>query len=813
MNIKSTVCKRVLKSIISVLIALYSFSFGGENSFKIPTCPGNRITSALVDSSGMLWASTQGQGLYYLKLGEHIWKKAGAAGDFPNTENFYALAEDSQGRIWAGTDRWGVCIWNGKQWKTYTHKTALPGGRVFDISVSSVTGDVAVATSGGIAVYSPLTDSWKDITRADGLPEDQASALTFDRVGDLWVGFSTAGIARLTFKEGYKVCEFVQSKWQSDNARKLSQPPALFGMGLPSNLCNTLAVHDHAVFVGTTLGLGIRRGNRQIFMRGKDAVGKLKEIGGMNSSHSKLRPLPEDYVTSLHPVKEGVWIGFRSQGAILLNPVNMQYKNFVDNQSAEKKKGGTVSCFVDLPDGTVLAGIFGEGFRVVGKTAESKKQRLCLGDEIKHPGIFSIPGDREWKNALKQFQSLPSGEKTYGICFACDDWETQGDWCNRYGRHFSLRRSGKKSWGNIMHRFDRRKDSRGHFYDARVTLGPRKKVKDVWISGKLHEENTSSRIDLYNINDATRPCSEWSDQGYLHGASFNGPDLWVIVRVPAGENEISLYFNHPNSESVSRYDRDYLIEARFSDSRLPQNVLIGGEYASNELPGTAVDLELSRMMSVPVFARTRCRDFGRSGVYKIFYTDRPGFYFFRISGNGSREVTLGGIFLNACQENTYQNMKMPSPPELFSVRKTDVPENLLNAWTNCFINRASSLSHLYSSQKLLLYTFRKLWKNPSVPGILKENWKWHLKIWDEKDIKAFEGKMLETWLTMQLRDSYYRSSDKYPDSPNVIDFTPKEIIMMDIWKVDWKQFIPGTKQYKESNVDKMRSRLDEYFNR
>lgn len=92
--------------------------------------------------------------------------------------------------------------------ETYTRKTTLPGGRVFDISVSSATGDVAVATSGGIAIYSPLTDSWKDVTRADGLPEDQVSALAFDRSGDLWVGFLTAGMARMTLKDEYKTCEF-----------------------------------------------------------------------------------------------------------------------------------------------------------------------------------------------------------------------------------------------------------------------------------------------------------------------------------------------------------------------------------------------------------------------------------------------------------------------------------------------------------------------------------------------------------------------------------------------------------------------------
>ena len=129
------------------------------------------------------------------------------------------------------------------------------------------------------------------------------------------------------------------------------------------------------------------------------------------------------------------------------------------------------------------------------------------------------------------------------------------------------------------------------------------------------------------------------------------------------------------------------------------------------------------------------------------------------------------------------------------------------------MKRADSPFHLRLSQKLLLYTFRKLWNEASVPDPLKENWKWHLKIWDEGDIKKLEQKMLETWSTEQMKDSYYRSSYKFPNSPNVIDFTPQEIRMMDRWKVDWKQFIIGTKQYSESNVNKMRLRLNEYFNR
>ena len=171
-----------------------------------------------------------------------------------------------------------------------------------------------------------------------------------------------------------------------------------------------------------------------------------------------------------------------------------------------------------------------------------------------------------------------------------------------------------------MHRFDQRKDSRGYLYDARVTLGPRKKIKDAWISGKFYEENAASRICLYNINDATRPCSEWSDQGYMHGTFFDGPDLWVLVRVPAGKNEISLYFNQPLSNDISRYDRDYLIEARSVESRLPQEVLIQRNGKKSE---NIVNLELTRIMSLSVRS---VRDAGISGIMeyiKIFIRTGP----------------------------------------------------------------------------------------------------------------------------------------------------------------------------------------------
>lgn len=66
---------KLLGLMVSTLLALCSFSLGVENFSNLPPCPGSRITDALVDSSGILWASTQGEGLFYLELDKNVWKR------------------------------------------------------------------------------------------------------------------------------------------------------------------------------------------------------------------------------------------------------------------------------------------------------------------------------------------------------------------------------------------------------------------------------------------------------------------------------------------------------------------------------------------------------------------------------------------------------------------------------------------------------------------------------------------------------------------------------------------------------------------
>lgn len=114
---------------------------------------------------------------------------------FPKGKNFTCIAEDRQGRIWAGTDDSGVAVFNGREWKMYDRSNALNGEHVYALAISPVSGEVAVATSGGVSIYDPAGDSWKTLDRSTGLVEDQAASVGFDTRGNLWLAYACGGVS------------------------------------------------------------------------------------------------------------------------------------------------------------------------------------------------------------------------------------------------------------------------------------------------------------------------------------------------------------------------------------------------------------------------------------------------------------------------------------------------------------------------------------------------------------------------------------------------------------------------------------------
>lgn len=278
----------------------------------------------------MYGVAAEAGGVWKLEAG--TWRAMHREPGFPPTMNCYAIAEDLQGRIWVGTDNQGVAVWNGETWKTYDQLSGLLGERVFAIRISPVTGLVALATSGGLSLYDPAGKTWRGITRAEGLLEDQIEALAFTPGEDLHVAYQCGGVSSASRRDGYGKWRHSQARWYWDRGQRMRQPAERCGTFLPSNLCNAIAVQEErVVWIGTNAGLVRGINGKYLFTRGRDFQEKNKGLfGGMPKDYRPVESmvidpvpdlLPEDYVTALFPTPDGIWVGFRQQGAALVDAV------------------------------------------------------------------------------------------------------------------------------------------------------------------------------------------------------------------------------------------------------------------------------------------------------------------------------------------------------------------------------------------------------------------------------------------------------------------------------------------------------------
>ena len=107
---------------------------------QLPECPVRFIRGTLVAGDGSIWAVGEKESIYRLQIGDRTYEKSWLNMDyysgFPKGKNFTCIAEDRQGRIWAGTDDSGVAVFNGREWKMYDRSNALNGEHVYALAIS-----------------------------------------------------------------------------------------------------------------------------------------------------------------------------------------------------------------------------------------------------------------------------------------------------------------------------------------------------------------------------------------------------------------------------------------------------------------------------------------------------------------------------------------------------------------------------------------------------------------------------------------------------------------------------------------------------
>lgn len=756
--------QRIQRILIACLISLSSV-YGKDRTIEfsdqLPPCPAEYLTDCLLASDGSIWITSEGQGIYCLKplekaqAGKESWLDISYYHDLKKETNYYSIAEDKQGRIWVGTDNEGVSVFNGEKWKTYNRENALLGERIFDIAVSPVTGDVAIATSGGVNVFKPQTNQWLNLTRAEGLVEDQVETLAYDDKGNLWLGYACGGVSQLSEQQNYKIINTEQAKWYWDKENRVRQPIESFGSGLPSNLCNTiLPTKKGDILLGTNSGLAFKKGTSSWkYLRGEDCRDKNQGLWNVKvdrdiSSKAGVSLLPEDYVTCLAETKEGWWIGFRQKGAVLINPLNLK-KNKL-GIFPKNIKNPFVKSLLTLPNGSVYAATYGHG--IIKIHEEKKRNQLKVAEREDFPSFPPIPSiktrDELNQEAVKLNQVVDeeNNHKVKKIPYAVawkEDWATKGDWYGYYGKDYALL-CGTCNMGNdIIANLDVK-------IDSNQILGFHKQKEDS-LSVRPHNDNASLNPNvLFNPKTGTRIATEWSDNGEEYASKFDGPDIWTSIQVPEGYHSCSLYFyNYQGKDHNIGTWRDFIIEVR------------SGKLDEGE-----------KIQMAPILARSRVKDFHGSGVYKTFILSGPETYSIRILNNYSSDAILNGLFIS----------------------RMDLLKEKMNSIFNnkdvFLLNKKIPITPKGISQErsFLLSLYRHL------NAIEKETeFKKILNIWTSEDHEAVQKKFLEEWYHKQDEYAIYRSQEFFPFSPRTLPLTVDECEVIEYMGLDWKSYLPNSK--------------------
>jgi sugar lactone lactonase YvrE len=631
--------------------------------------PDSHIVSLARDLQGNVWIGTEDDGVYRYDPDadpDSQWSQF-TTNNGLGDNNAYSIACDQQGRIWVGELNHGVAVFNGDTWKNYDVLDGPIGERIFKIAVCPTDGDVWMATSAGLTRYSPDTDTWRNYTRADGLPSDQANGLAFDTKGNIYVGTQCDGIAIGSAVGGYKQWHTIPGPDQL--------PTTPVGSGLPSGLINDLLVtSDEKIYAATSAGLAFstNSGSSWEYIRGSDYAAKVRRFVGdappddwqpMSQINVKDLLLPEDYITCLaEDADTNIWLGFRTEGYAVLNSKADKIL-FHDTHRGGWLSDDYVTTMLPGDNFKRYVGSYGGGLAIPDLStnddvAQDSVQTNHATITATLPRSAKPPSLEEFNSYLKEINSVPYSREdaTPMVIPLEDDWKTEGEWIGRYGRfwivlcaNWSQRFTGHNLemndlWGAGWDvTYDARMglnhnpgDSLRYWLTALATADPRSlEMSPTFLHSRVMKNLTTWDVD--------RRQSEWDDHGEAYPRTQDGPHIYCSLNIPPGLFYLSLYdVNNDGHLGVNRF-RDYEISIRPHPGRSSLDI-ITPKYSIMRSFYDIVDFNKK-----PELAHARIDNFW-GGVYKRFLVRGPTTLTIQVNRNYSFNTLLNGVMLDLVDE-------------------------------------------------------------------------------------------------------------------------------------------------------------------
>jgi hypothetical protein len=563
---------------------------------------GALITCLAQDFHGHIWVGTEDTGVWSnnpIIPGGRTWVNYAATTGLAD-KTCTALLADSMGRVWAGTLNHGVSVFNGRIWQNYDDTAGPLGNHVTAIAENPIDHVIWIATENGISKYDQASGKWTYVTKADGLPSNQPSVISFDKTGTVYVGTDCDGIGVATAAGNYNDWRTVPGPFRPTHAGA--------GTGLPSEVINAISVGPSVIYVGTDWGLAETNdsGKTWHYIRGVDwkAIAK----GEYPPTTDKLTdPLSafmlSDRVTCLAQDGSGnLWVGHRDFGAEVFDT-----STFKRTGQTSTSNGDFITALLPTPIGLIF-GTYGSGVSILtGDTTNFPQTTPAPVGIASLPVPAAPPTTAELAQMEQRIAKAAQKIKPGDAYYLGEDWDTQGNWLSHYGNQWALL---CESWnGNETNFFVDQRISSGSF------MGPTAH-SDKGLRSWVADSDPKDRRGLYDPLNGKRAVTNWNDNGEVFPMTDGGGDLWYTITIPEGVYRLSSYFYNNDGDDGNNRSRDYLLEVR--------------PHVSDHNNVTTTDAPL---------ACTRVVHF-RGAVYKSFILCGPASYDVRIN----RNVCFNGIF-------------------------------------------------------------------------------------------------------------------------------------------------------------------------